>query len=71
MSKRFNDWYENHPTSCDAKQSHIEGRIFTLKWMLKKIGVRSPDGRLGQQGFVDKLKESVEKELLKMEEELK
>jgi len=69
MSK-FDDWYENNPTSCDAKQSHIEGRIFALGWVLKKIGLRSPHGRLGQQGFVDKLKNEIEKELKIMEEEL-
>lgn len=69
MSK-FDDWYENNPTSCDARNSHIEGRIFALKWVLKKICPRSPNGRQGYRGFVDELKDAIEKELRTLAEEL-
>ena len=34
----FDKWYENNPTSCDAKRSHIEGRIFALEWALDHAG---------------------------------
>ena len=70
MSK-FDDWYENNPTSCDAKTSHLEGRIFSLEWVLKKIGTRNPNGRQGYRDFVDELKTEVEKELKIMKDESK
>lgn len=30
----FDEWYKDNSTSCDAKRSHIEGRIFALEWVL-------------------------------------
>jgi len=68
MSK-FDNWYENNPTSCDAKTSHIEGRIFVLRWVLKKIGPRSPDGRKGCRSFLDELVDDVQEELRTMLDE--
>lgn len=69
MSK-FDDWYENNPTSCDAKKSHVEGRIFILKWVSEEIGSRSPECRLGYTGPMDELKTVIEEELKIMKDEI-
>ena len=71
MSK-FNNWYENNPTSCDTKTSHIEGRIFVLRWVLEKMERRSHESRAEcfRQNFINVFVEDVEKELREMLEEL-
>lgn len=65
MSK-FDNWYQNNPTSCDAKISHMEGRIFILRWVLDKVGKRSPDGRKGCWDSVDEFVDDVKRELTTM-----